>query len=68
LPFETLERRIKRAMLNEQFVPGSLLNATGDPLTMLPPENKSLQDQKIERALKQCEPVVSHSGRHLTQD
>jgi hypothetical protein len=53
--FEALERGIESAMLDEQFLPGSVLNSASDALAVLLAEDESAQDEQVERALQEFE-------------
>ena len=51
--FKAIERRVKRALWNLQTIPGNLLNAEQDPITMKRPKGHRLEDQNFKYALKQ---------------
>src|SRR5262249_17840580 len=54
---EPLERRIERAVLDEELLLGPLLDGAGDPLTVLRAEDQGPQDQQVERPLQQLQAV-----------
>ena len=66
---EPLQRRIERAVLDEQHTVGLRLDGAGDALAVLRAEDQRAQDEQIERALQMggvCR-VGALSDRHSTQ-
>src|SRR5689334_24179163 len=62
LRLQPLQRRIQRAVLDQQHVFGLFLDNARDALPMLWAKHQRAQNQQIEGALQE-----SDSGRHLTQ-
>lgn len=53
--FETLEGGIKRAVLDQEFLAGSVLNGAGNALAVLLAENEGAKDEQVECALEEFE-------------
>src|ERR1019366_7365988 len=54
-PLQTMQRGIKRSLLDTQHVTGNLLDTHGDPPAMLRLQRQGLQDEQVERALRQVD-------------
>jgi hypothetical protein len=58
-------RQFQRAVLDEEFVVGGLLDGAGDSLPVLGAENESAQDEEVERSLREFE-AFRFLGRNFT--
>lgn len=56
--FEALKGGVERAMFDEEFLFGSVLNGAGDALAVLWPEDKGAQDEQVESTLKKFETLL----------
>jgi hypothetical protein len=54
-------------MFDEKLFFGSLLDGTGDALTVLRAEDEGAEDEEIECALEQLEAFFCVLGRHTTR-
>src|SRR5262249_61578252 len=63
---EALEGGVEGAVLDEEDVVGGLLDRARDPLAVLGPEHQGAEDEQVERALDEGQPLGVVSGRHLT--
>src|SRR5439155_26878957 len=67
LRFQPLEGGIERAVFDQQCIFRCLLNGPRDALPVLRAKYQRPQDEKVQRALEQCQPFSFLSGRHTTQ-
>ena len=58
-------RQFQRAVLDEEFVVGGLLDGAGDSLPVLGAENESAQDEEVERSLQEFA-AFRFLGRNFT--
>src|SRR5262249_17822228 len=63
---EALQRRVERAVLDQQFIFGGLLDRAHDRVAVLRLEDQRPQNQQIEGSLQEVERFVP-MGRHLTE-
>jgi hypothetical protein len=55
-------------VINQELVVGRLLDARGDPMAVLGPQNERLQDEQVERSLEELDAIlIGHSSRHATR-
>jgi hypothetical protein len=64
---QPLEGGIKSSVLDQQLVLGRPLDSARDTLAVLRAEDQRPQDQQVERALQEFQPVFLLLGRHVTQ-
>ena len=58
LALQAMERRIERSVLDLQHVVGGALDVLGDVVAVGGPEAEGPQDQHVERALQQVDPIA----------
>src|SRR6202030_2454512 len=63
LVFKTIERGVERPLLNFQLLPGNLLDAQQDAITVERDERNGLENQHVEGALDEVELFAHGSPR-----
>src|SRR4030095_2249144 len=61
-PLEPVQGRVERSLSNVQRGAGDLMQPLGNRPPMLGPERHGLEDQQVERALRQIDAVIGHDG------
>src|SRR5215469_2712331 len=64
---ESLQRRVERAVVDQQHIIRLLLDSARDPLAMPAAQDQRAQDKEIKRSLEQRDAVGLFSGWHSTQ-
>lgn len=59
-PLQAMQRRVKRALLDAQHVLGNLLNALRNGPAVLRFKRQRLEDQQVERSLREIDTLVCH--------